>query len=223
VAQPGADPFHQLQAQVLVELGRAREAARMFDTIAVAPLGPATAAVKARHKTWNLTHRAAALSAAGDNSALFGLADTIEAAGRQSRYGRDWRLHHHVRGLLFAARGQKEAAAAEFRKAIFSTTSGYTRTNLELARVLLQLDRAREAVSVLQPAFRGPLEASNLYVTRTELHELLGRAWEAVGQPDSAAAHYQRVLQGWRNADPEFHARRDAARGRLIAMGRLDK
>jgi hypothetical protein len=68
---------------------------------------------------------------------------------------------------------------------------------------------------VLQSALRGPLEASNLYVTRTELHELLARAWEASGRPDSAAAHYRAVVAAWRQADPEFRARREAARARL--------
>lgn len=118
------------------------------------------------------------------------------------------------------ALGQREQAVGEFRHAIFSPTSGYTRTNLELARVLLELGRPREAVSILQPALRGPLEASSLYVTRTELHELLGRAWETAGEPDSAAVHYQRVLDAWRSADPEFHACRDSVRGRLSALRR---
>ena len=94
-----------------------------------------------------------------------------------------------------------------------------TRTNIELARVLLALGRPQEAVAILQPAFRGELESSNLSVTHTELHELLGRVWEEAGRPDSAAVHYQRVLESWRNADPELHARRDTVSARLERLG----
>ena len=84
--------------------------------------------------------------------------------------------------------------------------------------MLLSLDRPREAVGTLQPALRGELQASNLYVTRTDLHELLGEASQAAGQPDSAVAHYERVLDAWRNADPPFAARRDSVRARLARI-----
>jgi tetratricopeptide (TPR) repeat protein len=215
-------PGRQHEAQVLLEMGRAREAAQRFDSVASTPLSTDSPGSIARHWSWNLTHRATALAAAGDTSALAMLADTIEAWGRSSSYGRDQRLHHHVRGLLLAARGEPEAAAAEYRRALYSTTYGYTRTNLELARALLDLDRPLEAVAVLEPALRGSLEASNLYVTRTEVHELLGRAWDAAGEPDRAAAHYRRVLHAWRDADPPFHARRDRVRDRLARLGAAD-
>lgn len=210
----------QQEGQVLFELGRFREAAQRFDSVARLTLPPQARTVDARRKSWNLTHRAGALAAAGDTGSLAALAYTIEAWGRQSLYGRDWRLHHHVRGLLLAARGEPAPAAAAFRRAIYSPTMGYTRTNYELARVLLDLGRPREAVAVLQPAFRGPLEASNLYVTHTELHALLGRAWEALGRPDSAAHHYRRVVHAWQSADPELRPRRDSIRARLAVLQR---
>jgi predicted Zn-dependent protease len=139
--------------------------------------------------------------------------------GQQSYYGRDPHLHHHVRGLLLLARGAPQPAETAFRRAIYSTTHGYTRTNLELAQVLLALHRPREAVAVLQSALRGGLEGSNLYVTHTELHELSGRAWEAAERLDSAAIHYRRVLDAWARADPMLHARRDSVRARLTALG----
>jgi tetratricopeptide (TPR) repeat protein len=208
----------QHEGQLLFELGRFPEAARTFHTVAHLVHDGPSLAVEARRRSWNLTHRANALAAAGDTARLAALADTIEAWGRHSMFGRDWRLHHHVRGLLLAERSQPEQAVAAFRQAIFSPSSGYTRTNLELARVLLGLGRPREAVSILQPAFRGPLEASSLYVTRTELHALLGRAWDAAGQPDSATVHYQWVLDAWRGADRDLHARRDSVAARLRAL-----
>src|SRR5690606_7571835 len=55
---------------------------------------------------------------------------------------------------------------------------------------------------------------------RTELHALLGRAHDAAGEPDSAAAHYRAVLAAWRSADPQFLARRDSIRSRLAALER---
>ena len=101
---------------------------------------------------------------------------------------------------------------------MFSLTYGYTRTNLELARALLALGRPRDAVAVLQPAFRGPLDASNLYVTHTELHEMLARAFDAAGERDSAMTHYRWVVAAWRNADPEFRPRRELAQRRLTQL-----
>jgi hypothetical protein len=89
-----------------------------------------------------------------------------------------------------------------------------------MARSLLALGRPREAAAILQPALRGVLEASNLYVTHTELHALLGRAWDAAGAPDSAAAHYRWAAAAWRRADPELRPRRDSIAARLAELGR---
>ena len=96
--------------------------------------------------------------------------------------------------------------------------------NLELARVLLRLDRPAEAVSILQPALRGEIDASNLYVTRTELHELLAESFARAGQADSAAAHYRAVVKAWRRADLEvwYHAERGEWSWRLLYRGGED-
>ena len=168
-----------------------------------------------------LTHLVTALAAAGDTARLAALADSMEASGRRSAYGRDPRLHHYARGLLWRARGRLADAERELRAAIYSPNMGYTRTNLELGRVLLERHRPREAIAILAPALRGPLDASNLYVTHTELHELLAGAYDAAGETDSAAVHYRWVVNAWRNADAMFHARLDAARRRLAALQSL--
>lgn len=146
------------------------------------------------------------------------LADTIELLGPRSGYARDRLLHYHVRGLIALAEGRPAEAESELRRAIFSPTAGYTRTNLELGRLLLARRRPREAIAILSPALRGPLEASNLYVTRTELHELLGRAFDAAGAPDSAAVYYAHVADAWRAADAAFQPARRAAIARLAAL-----
>jgi predicted Zn-dependent protease len=86
--------------------------------------------------------------------------------------------------------------------------------NMALAKVLLRMGRPREAVTVLQPALRGSLEASNTYVSRTDIHEALGEAWAAVGGPaarDSSRAHYTLVVRAWQRADPSFAERKARA------------
>ena len=206
-----------VQALVLLEMGRAREAAALFDSIAIrsAPTGPLLHSRAARHRAWMLTHEATALAAAGDTAALPRLADSIEVLGAQSLYGRDRLLHHHVRGLLFDARGRPDLAAREFTQALYSPSLGYTRTNLELARTLVALQRPADAVAILRSALHGPLDASNMYVSRTELQEALAHAFDAAGVKDSARSYYARVGQAWRAGDPPF-----AARARL-AMARV--
>jgi predicted Zn-dependent protease len=176
--------------------------------------------VRARNKAWTLTHVATARAAAGDTSRLRSLADTIQSLGALTGRGRDRRLHHHVRGLLWLARGQPNEAMAELQRAVYSPTLGYTRTNLELAKLYLRLDRPRDAVAILQPALRGSLEASNMYVTRTELHELLASAHDRAGARDSAATHYAAVVHAWRNAEPRFRARWKRASDRHDALVR---
>jgi len=202
-------------------MGRAREAALLFDSLArfSNPYdGVSLPGRYARHLCWTLTHRATALAAAGDTALLQRLADSLQVLGQQSSYGRDGRLHHYIRGLLLRARGRPSDAVSEFRQAMFSLTYGYTRTNLELARTLMALSRPREAIAVVQPAVRGPLDASNLYVTLTELHEMLARAFDAAGQRDSAIAHYRWVVAAWQNADPQFRPRFEAARSHLTQL-----
>jgi predicted Zn-dependent protease len=123
---------------------------------------------------------------------------------------------HHFCGLLLAASGKDAEAVDEYRAAVHSYTFGYTRVNYELARSLLRLGRPAEAVEVLQPALRGAIDAGNLYVTRTELHELLADAFSRLGQRDSTAAHARAVGQAWARADQRFLQRREAAQ-RLLA------
>ncbi|HEY0809834.1 MAG TPA: hypothetical protein VGD49_06710, partial [Longimicrobiales bacterium] len=155
-----------------------------------------------------------------DTLAVRSLADSIAAVAPLSSYGRDWRLPDHVHALSWMARNQPQRAVESFRKAIFSPTVGYSRTNLELARALLGLNRPEEAIAILQSALRGPIEASNYYVTRTELHELLAQSFARAHQPDSAQVHYQKVVNAWSQGDPMFKARADAARRQIAGLTR---
>jgi len=75
-------------------------------------------------------------------------------------------------------------------------------------------DQNRALIDALRPALHGPLDASNFYVTHTELHEMLAHAWETAGNADSAAAHYAYVARAWSKADAPFAARAAAARNK---------
>jgi tetratricopeptide (TPR) repeat protein len=226
--------------QVLQELGRGREAVAVFDAFAhwqpgVWPSPQVAPGMTARHRAWNLVHAASALASVGDTATLAARADTIQYYGARTLYRLHRELHHHVRGLLLAARRRDEEAIAEFRQALWSPSSGYTRTNYELGRLLLRRGRAAEAVAVVAPALRSGVEATSYYVTHVELHELLSQAWDSLGSApsavlptgvsrsaavDSAVAHYTQVAQSWKNGDPPFAKRAVAAEARAAMLRR---
>jgi Flp pilus assembly protein TadD len=204
-----------------LETGDARTAAARFVAGWKLPLetelSPGSAA---RYHTWRGTLAAMAIAATGDTVALARMADTVEFWGQRSIFGRDPKSHHYVRGLMNIARGRDDDAIRELEQAIYSPSMGFTRVNLELGRALLRRGRAREAATVVAPALRGDVDASNLYVTRTELHELLAQAYDRAGQRDSAAVHYRVVARVWAKADPQFQGRRNVAQAWLAAYDR---
>ena len=208
------------EAQVLFEQGHPVEAARLFDSLATLPppTSPAAVGSLARHLSWVLTHAGTAWAAAGDTARLARHVDQVEGAARLSAYGRDWSLPHYLRGLLLRARGDTAQSLRELRRSIWARSDGYTRANFELARAELAAGHPRAAVSLLQAALRGPVEASNFYLTRTEVHELLARSFAAAGDADSAAAHYEMVVRSWSGGDEPFRrraAQAEAERARL--------
>lgn len=206
------------EAQVWFDQGNPRRAAAVFDSISRAPLYASIAPQIARNLVWTQTLRATSLAAAGDTVLLAALADSIERWGRESSYGRDRKLHHHVRGLLLEARGDLAGAVDQFRQAIFSPTAGYTRTNLEMGRVLLRLGRPREAAALAESALRGSFESTGTYATQTELAELAAAAWDAAGVRDSALLRYRQVASNWAQADPQFGPRVERAKLRIAAL-----
>jgi DNA-binding SARP family transcriptional activator len=205
-----------LYGQVLLELGRPRDAEAVFAAVErdwrAAPA--AMAGLHSRRLAWAMAHRVSALAAAGDTAALARLIEPLQKVGARSGYGRDPRLHHYARGLLLEARGHREEAVAELREAIYSPSLGYTRVNYDLGRLYLELDRPYDAIHVLRPALHGSIEASNLYITHTELHALLARAFAATGAADSAAAHQAYVERALANAD---------AHGRAWILGQVGR
>jgi DNA-binding SARP family transcriptional activator len=196
--------------QVLLDwmTGRPGVAARGFLEIAAnqrsASIWPGE---NARRETWWLTLAATAFVAAGDTAAASGLVDSIRTVGARSIFGRDPVLHHFVRGLLLSVEKRHAEAMGEFLRANYSWTLGYTRINYEYARCALARGRPREAIYPLQAALRGGMEGPQLYVTQTELHELLAQTFEAAGMADSARSHYGYVARMWTGADREFASR----------------
>jgi DNA-binding SARP family transcriptional activator len=209
----------QTEAHLLFELGRFRDSGRRFEALLrVGPAFPSDPGYAAHRVSWEGVHAATAWTAAGDTQRLQVLADTIERVARLSSSGVDWRLPHHVRGLLWQARGEPARAAEEFRAAIFSPTRGYTRTNLELARALMSLGKPLDAIRILREVLGGSSVGESYYLTRTEVHDGLARAFEAAGQPDSAMVHYRKVAEAWKNGDPPYRVRAEAARRKLQAL-----
>ena len=216
-------PLDRVHAAILdMEMGRPSAAADQFLRLAKEAQSQShlPPGVAARQIVWNLTLSATAAASANDTARVSALIDSAETIGNRSLFGRDRLLHHFLRGLLLAKAQQHTSAIREFRTAIHSPTHGYTRINYELAKSLLAVNRAAEAVAILHSALRGGIEGSGLYLSRTETHELLAKAFDAAGQRDSAAVHYAIVERAWRTADPALAPRHEAARSWLIAAGR---
>jgi DNA-binding SARP family transcriptional activator/tetratricopeptide (TPR) repeat protein len=204
-------------AMIALETGNFRAAVSAFAFRNRSDESPWPPAVQARQMTWKKTLLGMALAAAGDTLAVRRLADTVEYWGKRSLYGRDPRIHHYLRGMLLVAQRRDAEAAAELRLGMDSPSYGFTRINYELGRTLMRLNRPAEAVPVVRAALHGDIDASNLYMTRTDLHELLAQAFDSLRTRDSAAVHYRAVLKAWEHADPLYHARRERAR---VALAR---
>ena len=190
------------EAHVLHELGRHSESFALMDSAAAHPFGSGAESRDARHRVWVLTHASSTALAMGDTSRVRLMADEMEVVAQGLDVARDRALHLYPRALLDAHQGDLEAAEAGFRQV--TSTNRFARGNLDLARLLLRSGRPDEAVEPLQRALRGPIQSDGYYATRPELHETLGRAWDALGVPDSAAVHYRKALSAWANADPFF-------------------
>ncbi len=214
--EPG--PNDIAEALIEIERGNARAAVAIFARRSRADKSMWAPGVQARSHTWETTLLGMALLAAGDTGRVRTLVDSVAYWGQRSAYSRDKRLHHYLRGMLYVAQRRDAEAASELREAVGSPAHGFTRINYELGRVLLRLDRAAEAVPIIRAALHGDIDGSNLYMTRTDLHELLAQAFDRAGQRDSAAVHYRGVVKAWERADPVYHARRDSARARLSRL-----
>jgi DNA-binding SARP family transcriptional activator len=198
-----------------LERGQPFESARRFLDVVAGDRGRSDPpGFKARQLAFHFTLAGTALAAAGDTAKVRALADSVERIGANSSFGRDLHLHFFLRGLLLQRQNRHADAVDAFRRALFSSTEGYTRVNLEMARSLMALRRFDEAIAILRPALRGGVDGSNTYVTHTELRFALAHAYEAAGERDSAAMQYALVERAWRRADAEFGERYREARAK---------
>lgn len=226
-----------LQGENLAHIGNAAGARRAF-AAAVPPAPHALGAAAlypadwARTFTWPRTLMADALWQTGDRDTvrLATLADSIQAIGVRSYYARDWRLYHHVRGLIAMTGKRWAEAESEFSKARWGR-SGWARTLIELARAQLAQGHTTAAVATLRDAYSVQLAAMGLYVPRSELDFEMARTFAASGALDSARVYAARVTNAWRNGDRRVRRRltelpanvADGGNNRRVEVRRLAK
>ena len=158
---------------------------------------------RARTNTWPRAMLADALWQAGgaDTVALAILADSVQSMGAESYFGRDWRLYHHVRGLLAMSGGRWAEAEAEFGRARWEHAA-WTRTLVERSNAQLAQGHSADAIASLRDAYTAPLAAMGRYVPRSELDFQMARAFAAAGAMDSASTYARYAAAAWRAADP---------------------
>lgn len=166
----------------------------------------------ARWFAWTRALEANTLAGARDTVRLRAIADSLERIGPLSYYGRDWRLFHHVRGLLAMLRGAPLDAAIEFERARWGV-AGWTTNLTWLARAQLGAGRPDAAISTLRHGYESPLDAMGRYVPRSELDYLMSVAFRQAGMRDSSAAYAQRLRHAWAGADAEVRRRLEALDG----------
>jgi hypothetical protein len=205
---PGAQAFGEMvRADNLRRLDDYEEAARRYEapahlqymTSVPMPLPP----TGARAFCWHHALAADAYAPTGDTITLRAKADTLEAGCARSFYGRDWRLYHHVRGLV-ALQGRRYAEAErELELARWTPAEGWARTTVELANAQRALGRPRDAIATLRSGYATRLDAMGRYVPISELDYWMARAFSEAGNRDSARVYAGYVRSAWRDADPE--------------------
>ena len=163
------------------------------------PLDPGAA----RAFCWHHALAADALGLTGDTLHLRAIADTLAAGCQRSYYGRDWRLHHHVRGLIAMRAGRYDEAEREFRQAVWTEVEGWSRTAVELAKARIATGRPGDAITSLRTAYATRLDAMGRYVPISELDFWMARAFAEAGATDSARVYRERHERAWQNAEPE--------------------
>jgi len=204
-----------VQGENFARLGDVADARRVF--VAAVPTEPMSSADGpasqfpadwARTFAWPRALLADALWQAGarDTVRLAALADSIQAIGSRSYYARDWRLYHHVRGLIAMTGGRWAEAERELGAARWGRF-GWTRTLVELADAQLAQGHTADAIATLRDAYSTPLAAMGRYVPRSELDFDMARVFAVAGVPDSARVYAAYAASAWRYADPRVRRR----------------
>ena len=209
---PASNGLVLIRADGLARTGRMREARAIYETsghpVGAARSGQLTAP-EARAFTWAHALEADALVQSGDTLIARVLVDSLERAGKQSYYARDWLLHHHIRGLLLLMEHRYLDAERELKAAEWAA-GGWTRTNVALAEAQIRAGKPQSAIATLRDAYTAPLDAMGRYVPRSELDWWMARAFASAGETDSARVYASYVRNAWRNADAAVKARLDS-------------
>ena len=138
---------------------------------------------------------------------------------------------HTVRGHIALAERKATDATAEYRR---GDTAPDGPANVCAACLPALLARAFDAANQPDSAiaqFERYLAVPS-WIKHTELldgttapyaHERLGQLYEAKGNAAKAAEHYQKFIDLWKNADPEFQPRVKAARERLAKLTPVER
>lgn len=199
-------------ANSMARIGRVTDARAIYERLghsAGVPSESPIAGTHARGFSWSHALLADALADVADTAWLRTVSDSIQAISTRSYYGRDWRLHHHIRGILAARGGQWSLAAEEFQAARWCVAC-WTSVNVRLADAQLHLQRPHDALQTLREGLMGPLDAMGRYTPRTELLYHIARVFTALGEADSARVYAQQVRMAWQNADRVVRARLDS-------------
>jgi DNA-binding SARP family transcriptional activator/TolB-like protein len=212
-ASPASRGFaDMIRADNMRSLGGGAGAARRFEASAHPPsqvFRLPLPAGSARGFCWHhaLAADASASTSAGDTTWLRATADTLEAGCSRSYYGRDWRLFHHVRGLIAMQAGRFAEAERELSQARWAPVEGWTRTTVALARAQAALGRPRDAIATLRTGYATRLDAMGRYVPISELDYWMAQTFAQAGAVDSARTYAAFVRSAWRDADPEVRRR----------------
>jgi tetratricopeptide (TPR) repeat protein len=203
----GADVLRLLQANSLARAGESRKAESLL-TPRATPGHTRNAGISddARAFAWHHALLADAIAPHADTLRLHAIADSIELIGARSDYGRDWRLPHHVRGLIAVRAGEYLRAENEFSASRWGV-AGWTVSVVNQAQAQLELGRPDDALRTLRNAYAGPLDAMGRYQPRSEIDYWMSIAFTRVGESDSARVYAAYVRRAWQNADPEVRAR----------------
>jgi tetratricopeptide (TPR) repeat protein len=206
---PAARSLELVRADGLARLGEWKDASLVYegllhDANVKEPSSPyqSLAGDAARAFAWDHALLAEAIAQSGDTIRLRALADSIQSIGARSYYGRDWRLHHHVRGLIAERGGRLREAIREFDAARWGS-AGWTVTVAHMARAHIALGEPKEALALLREAYESSPDAMGRYLTRSELDLLMAEAFARAGMRDSSEHYAAYVRNAWSDADPE--------------------
>jgi len=159
---------------------------------------------------------------AASADALDIIADSLLSAGDSLQATTATALGQGLRGLLAARRGEFEDAVSILRASVIQSSGlggewmPVNDQRLALAIALAELGRDEEALAILNAAYHGSS------YTDGPSSLLRGQLYERRGEREQAIRAYSRVVELWRDCEPDFVPRREVAERaleRLLAQG----